>query len=79
MHILIPASCEHIFDPDLDHAPEYQFVDHNHLLVALVDPLLHIDPGIGVELLKLRFPGYGEYTEDRMDRGDLDLRIVYKG
>lgn len=33
----------------------------------------------GVELLKLRFPGYGEYTEDRMDRGDLDLRIVYKG
>ncbi|KAH1334862.1 hypothetical protein KXW91_005398 [Aspergillus fumigatus] len=36
-------------------------------------------PGGGVELLKLRFPGYGEYTEDRMDRGDLDLRIVYKG
>lgn len=31
-------------------------------------------PGGGVELLKLRFPGYGEYTEDRMDRGDLDLR-----
>jgi hypothetical protein len=35
-------------------------------------------PGDGIELLKLRFPGYGEYTEDRMDRGDLDLRIVYK-
>ncbi|GFF61427.1 hypothetical protein IFM51744_10680 [Aspergillus udagawae] len=35
-------------------------------------------PAEGVELLKLRFPGYGEYTEDKMDRGDLDLRIVYK-
>jgi hypothetical protein len=35
-------------------------------------------PGEGIELLKLRFPGYGEYTEDKMDSGDLDLRIVYK-
>ncbi|GIK05259.1 hypothetical protein Aspvir_009363 [Aspergillus viridinutans] len=35
-------------------------------------------PGEGIELLKLRFPGYGEYTEDKMDRGALDLRIVYK-
>ncbi|GIJ86882.1 hypothetical protein Asppvi_005780 [Aspergillus pseudoviridinutans] len=35
-------------------------------------------PGEGIELLKLRFPGYGEHTEDKMDRGDLDLRIVYK-
>ncbi|KAF7179344.1 hypothetical protein CNMCM7691_008277 [Aspergillus felis] len=35
-------------------------------------------PGEGIELLKLRFPGYGEYTEDKTDNGDLDLRIVYK-
>ncbi|RLL98417.1 hypothetical protein CFD26_107124 [Aspergillus turcosus] len=35
-------------------------------------------PGEGVELLKLRFPGYGEYTEDKMASGDLDLRILYK-
>ncbi|RHZ65522.1 uncharacterized protein CDV56_108844 [Aspergillus thermomutatus] len=35
-------------------------------------------PGEGIELLKLRFPGYGEYTEDKMDIGDLDLRILYK-
>lgn len=32
---------------------------------------------MGLELLKLRFHGFGALTEDGLEVGDLDLRLVY--